>query len=106
MEPETGASRTSALYWALLSVEHHMRCGDVAKAREVADQALARERAHIQEEVRELNADDDGGNAYGHIADDEQMEAVPRCGLDAFSNQPLGPVFADINDRFFGGHRL
>ena len=104
MEPETDASRTSALYWALLSVEYHMRCGNITKAREVAYQALARERAHIQDEVADLNEDDDGGYADGPIADDEQLEAVPRCGLDAFSNQPLGPVFADINDRFFGAH--
>ena len=94
MEPETtlktDRERCAELYVALLDVSQLSRAGETTDAAIVAERALAAERNQQEAEIAATMLDDDGGNAYGHIADDEQMEAVPRCGLDAFSDRILG----------------
>jgi hypothetical protein len=87
--PQVDRERCEYLYVTLLEVSRLIRAGERTDAVIVAERALAAECAQQNAEFAalepQLEPDDDGGNVYEHIADDEA-----RTGLDAFSDCQLG----------------
>jgi len=79
-QPKTDRERAAILHEAVLEMTHHLQAGEVTEALVIGELALGTERDQVA-----TPPDDDGGNVYEHIADDEA-----RTGLDAFSDCQLG----------------